>query len=194
MSEDPAIIGPAFEAAIATAPADIKPTVETMIANAEERGPEFTAAYGETVGYVKENCGFTEIDVTTKEYSFEGIPQEVPGGSAVITMTNAGEEIHEVLMFRVNDGVTDTAIDLLALPEEEMGAKMTMAGATFGPPGVESYGVAGLTPGRYIAVCFLPQGATPEVMAQMDGPESSTPPGVGPPHFMAGMVQEFTVA
>ena len=50
------------------------------------------------------------------------------------------------------------------------------------------------TPGRYFAVCFLPQGATPELMAQMEGPESSLPPGAGPPHFMAGMVQEFTVA
>ena len=31
-------------------------------------------------------------------------------------------------------------------------------------------------------------------MAQMEGPESSTPPEAGPPHFMEGMVQEFTVA
>ena len=65
---------------------------------------------------------------------------------------------------------------------------------TFGPPGEASYGVAELAPGRYIAVCYLPQGATPEVMAQMDGPDSSLPEGAGPPHFMAGMVQEFNVA
>ena len=97
-------------------------------------------------------------------------------------------------MLKVNDGVTDTPIDLLSLPEEELMSKASIASVTFGPPGAESYGIAELTPGRYIAACFLPQGATPEVMAQMEGPESSTPPGVGPPHFMEGMVQEFTVA
>ena len=43
-------MGPAFDAAIATAPADIKPTVETLIANSEEQGPEFETAYAETVG------------------------------------------------------------------------------------------------------------------------------------------------
>ncbi len=109
-------------------------------------------------------------------------------------MDNQGEEFHEVLMFRVNDGVTDTPIDILSLPDEELETKATFAGVTFGPPGETTSGVANLTPGRYFAVCFLPQGATPEVMAQMDGPESSTPPGAGPPHFMEGMVQEFNVA
>ena len=109
-------------------------------------------------------------------------------------MDNQGAEFHEVLLFKVNDGVTDTAIDLLSLPEEEMGSKMSFAGVTMGPPGEPSKSVANLTPGRYIAVCFLPQGATPEVMAQMDGPDSSLPEGAGPPHFMAGMVQEFNVA
>jgi hypothetical protein len=51
-----------------------------------------------------------------------------------------------------------------------------------------------LEPGRYAAVCFLPQGATPELMAQMEGPDSSLPDGAGPPHFTHGMAQEFEVA
>jgi hypothetical protein len=192
-TEDPAVIGPAFEAAVAAAPAEIKPAVETVTSVSDD-DPAFAAAYGEVTGYVKDSCGFNEVNVTTKDYSFEGVPSDLPAGPAIITMDNQGAEFHEVLLFRVNEGVTDTAIDLLSLPEEEMGEKMSFASATFGPPGEESASIANLTPGRYIAVCFLPQGATPEVMAQMEGPDSSLPEGAGPPHFMAGMVQEITVA
>jgi hypothetical protein len=68
-------------------------------------------------------------------------------------------------------------------------------------PGATSYGAADLTPGRYIAVCFLPDGATPEVLMQLDeagvdGPEDSLPAGVevGPPHYTIGMTHEFNVA
>jgi hypothetical protein len=192
-SEDPAVIGPAFEAALASAPAEIKPAVETVTSVSDD-DPAFGPAYGEVLGFVKGNCGFTELDVTTKEYSFEGLPQEVAAGPSLITMDNQGAEFHEVILFKVNDGVTDTAIDLLSLPDEEFESKMSFAGATMGPPGEPSMGVARLTPGRYLAVCFLPQGATPEMMEQMDGPDSSLPEGAGPPHFMAGMVQEFNVA
>ena len=43
----------------------------------------------------------------------------MPAGKVVVTMDNQGTEFHEVLLLKVNDGVTDTAIDLLSLPEEE---------------------------------------------------------------------------
>ena len=192
-TEDPAVMGPAFEAATATAPAEIEPAVQTIIELPDD-DPAFGPAYGEVLAFVESNCDYTELNVTTKEYLFEGLPREVAAGPSIITMDNQGAEFHEVLLFKVNEGVTDTAIDLLQLPDEEMGSKMSFAGVTMGPPGEPSKGVANLTPGRYIAVCFLPQGATPEVMAQMDGPDSSLPEGAGPPHFMAGMVQEFNVA
>ena len=126
MSEDAAAMGPAFEAAVAAAPADIKPAVET-VTTTDEGDPAFAEAYGELIGFVKGNCEFTELNVTTKEYSFEGLPKEVPAGKAVITMDNQGAEFHEVLLLKVNDGVTDTAIDLLSLPEEELMAKASMA-------------------------------------------------------------------
>ena len=192
-TEDPAVMGPAFEEAVATAPAEIKATVETVTTTSED-DPAFGPAYGEILGYVKGNCGYTDLNVTTSEYAFEGLPREVPAGPAVITMDNQGEEFHEVILFKVNDGVTDTAIDILSLPDEELESKITFVGATMGPPGEQSFGLTTFSPGRYVAVCFLPQGATAEVMAQMEGPESSMPPGAGPPHFMAGMVQDFNVA
>ena len=62
----------------------------------------------------------------------------MPAGKVVVTMDNQGTEFHEVLLLRVNDGVTDTAIDLLSLPEEEAMAKASMVSVTFGPPGESS--------------------------------------------------------
>ena len=41
--------------------------------------------------------------------------------------------------------------------------------------------VADLAPGEYVAVCFIPVGTMPDHE------------GTGPPHFVEGMKQEFTV-
>jgi hypothetical protein len=194
--EDPSAAGPAFEALVAAAPADLKATVEDVIAHAQDGpgSPDFDTPYAEMITFVKENCGFTDVSLTTSEYAFGGLPTELAAGPAVFTVQNIGEEFHEVLVMRKNDGVTETAEEILALPEEEAMTKATMVGAAFGAPGGTSFTTMDLEAGDYIAVCFLPQGATPELMAQMTGPESSLPPGAGPPHAMAGMVQEFTVA
>ena len=140
-------------------------------------GPAFAAAYGELIGFVKGNCEFTELNVTTKEYSFEGLPQEVPAGTAVITMDNQGAEFHEVLLLKVNDGVTDTA-DRSALAARGGADDEGLDGQRHVRPSGRSVlrRRRASTPGRYIAVCFLPQGATPEVMAQMDGPGAAACP------------------
>jgi hypothetical protein len=187
---------PAVEAALAAAPADVKPALEGVVAafsTGDTESPAFTEPYGEMMSWMKDNCGYSNLDVTTTEYAFAGIPDEVPAGPTIITMTNLGEEFHEVLLMRKNDGVTESFEEILALGEEESQSMVTFAGAAFGPPGAESHGVANLNPGEYLAICFLPEGATPELMAQMEGPESSLPEGAGPPHFTHGMLFEFTV-
>ncbi len=52
-------------------------------------------------------------------------------------------------------------------------------------------------PGRYAIVCFIPQGADPEMVAEAmaGGGESEGPPdmGDGTPHAFLGMVAEFQV-
>ena len=42
-------------------------------------------------------------------------------------------------------------------------SKVVPMGAAFAFPGTEGFTVVDLEPGRYIAVCFIPQGLTPEV-------------------------------
>ena len=142
------------------------------------------------------NCGYVTLNLTATEYAFGGLPTEVPAGGVIVNLANIGEQVHEFALLRVNDDVEITLEELLALPEEESDQYVTFVNAAFAFPEAVGHTVVNLTPGRYVAICFLPVGATPEVMSQMSGPDSSTPPGVelGPPHFMEGMVQEFTVS
>jgi hypothetical protein len=83
--------------------------------------------------------------------------------------------------------VAESLEELLALPEEEAMTKATEAGAAFAAPGTIGTGTADLSePGRYGIVCFIPVGATPDVLQSGEEPE-------GPPHFTEGMFAEITV-
>ena len=186
-SEDPEAIGPAVEALVGSAPEDIAATVEALIANAESGpgDPAFDEAYGALIDYVRANCGFAELDVALSEYAFGGIPAEVPAGPTILTAEATGEEVHEIIIIRINDDVTLSLEELLALPEEESDTMITFAGGMFGIfPGTSQSTVLDLTPGRYVAICFFPQGATPEVFEQMmaaeEAAEGSIPAGSAP--------------
>jgi hypothetical protein len=197
-SEDPELIGPASEALVAAAPDDdVLATVEAVLANAEA-GPEdpaFLESYGAMIEYMRANCGYTELNVTASEYEFGGLPPELPAGPAIVSLANIGEEVHEIVIVRVNDEVTLSLDELFELPEEESEAMMTFVGFAFTFPGETGNTVLDLTPGRHVALCFLPEGAAPEVIAQMGGPEDTPPEEAefGPPHFVLGMVHEFEV-
>ena len=220
VTSDPAAAGPLFEAMVAAAPDDLKETAQAVVDNAEAGpgSPEFDEPYGELIGFMKENCGFNELEVEGADYTFTGIPADVPAGPTIITFNNVGEEVHVIDMVRINDDVTETVQELLELPEEEAFSKVTSIAGVFAMPGSTSYAVADLTAGSYAALCPIPQGTTPEVMEQMSGgggapsgsapegteggepgatdgstPEGSSPGAEMPPHFALGMIQEFAV-
>lgn len=131
------------------------------------------------------------ITVVGTDYHFGGLPTSVPVGTT-ISFRNDGAELHEIVMFRKNDGVTQSFEELLQLPDEEALQYVTMVGEMplFAAPGQTAEGVLTLTQeGEYIALCFVPQGMT-EIPTESTDP-SSIPSG--PPHFSLGMVQPFTV-
>jgi hypothetical protein len=239
-SEDPAQIGPAVEALTAAAPEDAAPLVEAVLANAEnDESPEFAEAYDALIEYMRANCGFAELNVALTDYAFGGIPEEVAAGPTILTAENAGAEVHEIVIARINDDVELTLEEILALPEEESESMVTFLGGIFPVfPETTRSTVLSLEPGRHVAICFFPEGTTPEVFEQMmaaeeaaagsvpadSAPEGSMPTGTdhaamdtapadtatmatgsapegsapageeGTPHFMLGMVQEFTVS
>lgn len=143
--------------------------------------PEVEQALEDLHDYDLENCNWKTVEVTGEDFAFEGVPSELDAGVTSFEFTNAGQESHEMIVFRVNDGVTESVEQLLELPEEEAMGMVTMTAATFAEPGEDSYDVAELTPGTYAMVCFIPGGTVGETE------------GTGPPHFVSGMQHEFTV-
>jgi hypothetical protein len=163
--------------------------LETIAAGAEEDPEgffdteEFGTAFAELGAVVNDECADEVITVTAVDYAFQGIPSEVDTGALGVEFANEGEEFHELVLFRKNDDVDQSFDEILELDEEEAGELMSEAGGTFAGPGEDSTALFDLSePGEYVAVCFVPVGATP------DNEEAD-----GPPHFTEGMKTEFTV-
>lgn len=144
-------------------------------------GPEFREADAAIDEYLLAECGFEQLEATGVDYEYEGIPDSIGSGTVAVTFQNEGEELHEIGLARINDDVTLSVEELLALPEEEAMTMVTFAGAAFADAGNSDTTFLRLEPGRYAAVCFIPEGTTREQE------------GSGPPHFALGMLAEFTV-
>ncbi len=179
---------------LAAGPAAVKPELELMVAAAEGAAdtgdlsvfetPEFGAADAKVHAAALDACGWAVQNVELEEYKFVGLPDSLPAGVTSFEVTNNGKEMHEIAVLRKNDGVTESFEELLHLPEEEVLTKVAPMGVGFAAPGVPGYTVADLSPGEYLAICFLPVGLLP------DGP----PPAVYTPHFTQGMQHPFTVS
>ena len=134
------------------------------------------------------------ITVVGTDYHFGGLPTSVPVGT-VLSFENQGAELHELVIARKNDGVTQSFDELLALPDDEALQYVTLVGdgtPLFAAPGQMAEGSLTLAQeGEYIALCFVPQGMT-ELPTD---PAASIDPALlaAPPHFALGMVQTFTV-
>jgi hypothetical protein len=115
------------------------------------------------------------LQVTTRDYAFEGMPEVIRAGTYTITVTNEGAEHHEFVILRPTTGKTLEELEALG-PEgigehAELGAFVPpFAGGTTSSP-VEFT----LSPGEWTVVCFIP--------ALHDGQ----------PHFHHGMTQTLTV-
>ena len=158
------------------------------------------------------------VDVGGVEYAFTGLPTSVPAGTA-LTFTNDGAEIHEMVLNRLADDVTESFEELMALNESgvdlqaegyidtEFGDQMLLA-----VPGQTAEGSITLDQeGRYVALCFIPSGlemaklielgVDPSVLGPDTDPSTLSPEAqafIGevmgnPPHMAQGMIQEFVV-
>jgi hypothetical protein len=128
-------------------------------------------------------CDWAQVDVTAKDYAFEGIDDELDVGATSFEFSNKGKEVHEMALVRKNEGVTESFEELLQLPEDQSESKVTFVAHAMGAPGDDEYVLADLKPGEYIALCFISVGTTSEDQ-EVDGP----------PHFTKGMKREFTVS
>ncbi|MCO8126118.1 hypothetical protein NHL50_02730 [Acidimicrobiia bacterium EGI L10123] len=138
------------------------------------------------------------VEITAVDWAFEGVPESVEAGTK-LSLTNEGDEPHEVVAIRIPDEETRPVSEIVALPEEELGAVfggepepatviLAKTGTTDTPGAVVGDGTL-TEPGRYAIVCFLPVGADDAVLDAAGPPESDAPP-----HVSQGMFAELTVS
>ena len=149
------------------------------------------------------------ITVTATDYKFTGLPAEAPVGAQFALQNDSTKEVHEMVIVRIPDEVKETVGQLLALPEEELDAKVgetEPSAVIVALPGEVGEPVVGNgtinEPGRYAVLCYIPVGADPEVVREAmnappgtgTGPEEQPPIGDGPPHIMEGMYGEVVIS
>ncbi len=168
--------------------------------------PGFEEADRNIDEFVGDNCGFEVYPVRAVEYAFEDVPESIESGIVGFDLQNEGNELHEFVLFRINDDVDMSVEELLELPDDEAESMVEFIGATFAEPGESDMTFHDLRPGRYGAVCFIPVGTTD--MSSLEGEASATTgeattgeattggtgsAEMGPPHFTQGMLVEFEV-
>lgn len=127
--------------------------------------------------------------MTAVDYAFAGIPDVVSTGTT-LGLRNAGSEVHEMQVFRLNDDVAQTLPELLALPQEEAMKLITMVGGTFAGPGEDGEDAVTVEEaGNYGMACFIPVGTR----EMPEGSPGASQGATGPPHFVVGMLKAFTV-
>jgi hypothetical protein len=127
------------------------------------------------------------VTVTAREFSFEGVQAMDTTGEYALTFTNEGDQLHQIVIQRIDDDDSRPAEEILA---EEVPSEFTTDVAFgFACPGevAEPISVELEEPGRYMAVCFIPDGTTPQ-----SPPEHFE--SYAPAHATRGMVEEFQVS
>lgn len=213
-------------------PEEISSEVETVLQGVRDgletgdpesfQNMEFMEAEAALDEYVFENCEFDATEeFVAVNYAYQGLPATLSPGRTAFRLDNQGSEVHEAVIFRINDDVDTPLRELLDLPDEEVEEMIQFRGVTFAGPGDAGYGVVELDPGRYGFICFIPVGTTSmEALFEGDEGEGASPTptgsptaspsptgspaegdedenedGEGPaPHFTEGMFAEVTVS
>lgn len=193
---DEADVEAAMTDIVAASPNDqTRDTVQSVIdAYLALEGPPdaaFEETYAELIEIVADKCGFADLSARAKDYEFVGLDEEMDAGKTLVTFENEGSEFHEMLIMRRADGDDTPISELLAMEEDEAMSHVEPMAGTFAEPGGTGWTTVDLQPGKYVAACFIPTGATEGAWAEMmaGGPEVD-----GPPHAMNGMTFEFEVA
>lgn len=172
---------PELAAQVATVTGALRQSAET---GADPFGDPAVQEAGQAVNeYVIANCGFEVVDVTAREYEFEGVPKTVKAGTVAFNLTNEGAEVHELVIFRIKGD--ESLKEILKLPEKKQEKKVQFLGGIFAPQGVTDATILELKPGRYGVICFVAVGTTDPNAEHEEGDAKS--------HAEEGMYKGFKV-
>jgi hypothetical protein len=142
---------------------------------------EFEAANRRLQAWIARDCGYPVIRVIATDFRFTGITQTIPAGTVVFTFGNQGLERHDLDIYRIADGTSQTLQDIVKLPEPQRAGILESVDSIVATPGSSETLFVTLQPGRYGVACFELRGSVPGVE------------GTGPPHATEGMIAEFVV-
>lgn len=154
---------------VTTSPADLRTEVDAFAAAARKAAAarsesaflagDFRVRANRIQGDVAKRCNFSVVDVRGGEYRFNGLADRLPAGRTAIHLTNAGHQVHELLLYRRAPGTHGDLVTVLAHNPHADDGRLIPLGATLPvTPGNDTYLTADLTPGDYIAVCFVRDG------------------------------------
>jgi hypothetical protein len=116
------------------------------------------------------------VNVTASDFKFE-MPDSLPAGLTTFHLMNHGAELHHMQVLRLEQGKTIADFQAAMQTQGPPPAWITFAGGPQGgfPHGQPNNVTMTLTPGNYVAICFIPS------------------PSDGKPHVAKGMVKSLTV-
>ncbi len=121
-----------------------------------------------------------QVDVTVEMVDFAFIvPADLKAGEQIWEFVNRGEQAHHAVVQKVKVGKTVEDVMVFAETREGEDPTEEFTYIHILSPGSSNFVPLDLTPGTYIALCFLPDYAQG---------------GDGAPHVAHGMMQVFTVA
>jgi hypothetical protein len=119
-----------------------------------------------------------DVQVELRDFTFV-LPDEIESGEQIWQISNAGGQWHHLLLWKLNEGVTDEQFMAWLMQEESQGPPPAALFMDWAPshPGVMAWAEVDLSPGNYYVICFLPD-------------FSANPPM---PHVAHGMVRKLVV-
>lgn len=166
-------------------------------------GPEaarISAAIERIHDYNVDTCRWRTVSVPAVDHAFDRVPAGMEPGLVSFEFDNHGDQPHELGVHRlltdapVAELVAEIAADDAlrqkgpsdAPPVDFREGRTEFLGEAFAPAGKSDYLLLDLKPGRYVLVCFVPDGTVYES-------EEHEYLGGGPAHALSGMIAEFEV-
>ncbi|MBI4787068.1 MAG: hypothetical protein HY782_08485 [Chloroflexi bacterium] len=114
--------------------------------------------------------------ITLKDFAI-AVPSDIKPGAHIFKVSNDGPEPHEMTLFKLTEGKTEADFNAFLQSQTPSGPPpFEPAGGIVGlNPGASGWVHLDLTPGTYIALCFIPSPAT------------------GKSHVESGMITAFAV-
>jgi plastocyanin len=156
------------------------------------RGDRAVAVVAVIIALVASGCGLERslpLEIVTRDFAFEGVPQTITGGPVSVTLRNVGKVAHEIAFIDIGDTSLDTfKKDFPAVFQGQAFPSYFKTGVVplETEPGKTVNSTFTLPEGNYLLFCALD--GDPTKPKTPEGDEAS-----GKPHYELGMVGNVSV-